>query len=309
MASADDVSRLASWAKDHGCVFRFLKVASHPLRGGYGLFNSSATAGSDDDSLALVVPSSLIISIGLVSEAAQESEELAAVLSSLPDIPTLEPILAIFLLYQLYLRRLNVPSKWTTYLDFLPKSMLLPITWNEQEIDLLVRSSTSISQAVLSKLAFLKSLYTSLQQVPGWFQSISWDDFILAESWVSSRTIESPRTKEPLLVPILDMANHSTSRNAAWKVMDKGIELRREPLNISVNEEVTISYDWDRGTGERLYRYGFIEDLNSNVPSKAMTLFDLSSPPRVRGGNVFRITLASVEDRFTDLSFLSYENW
>jgi len=46
------------------------------------------------------------------------------------------------------------------------------------------------------------------------------------------------------------MANHSASRNAAWEVTSEGIELRREPVDIAAGEEISISYDLDRGTGE-----------------------------------------------------------
>ena len=104
------------------------------------------------------------------------------------------------------------------------------------------------------------------------------------------------------------MANHSTSRNAAWEVTDDGVELRREPIDIATGEELTISYDLDRGTGERLYRYGFIEDADLNVPTKEIALLD-PSPSSVPGGNVYRINPTCLRDGFSDLSFLTYENW
>ena len=226
----------------------------------------------DHERTALFIPTSLIISMDLVSEAAQESDELANVLNALPHHPNLEPIITVFLLYQVYLRRENRPRKLSTYVENLPKSTLLPITWSEKEIQFLSWSGTSISRAVPAKLAFLKSAFGTLQHVQGWFNSISWEDYILAESWVSSRTIEDPRTGTPLLVPLLDMANHSPLRNAAWEVTDEGIELRREPVDIPAGGEITISYDLDRGTGERLYRYGFIEDPNMETMSKGVTL-------------------------------------
>ena len=104
------------------------------------------------------------------------------------------------------------------------------------------------------------------------------------------------------------MANHSTLRNAAWEITKEGIELRREPVDIGAGEEISISYDLDRGTGERLYRYGFIEDTNLNVPTKEITLLD-PSPSRIPGGNVYRIKLNCLRHGFNNLSFLTYENW
>ena len=103
------------------------------------------------------------------------------------------------------------------------------------------------------------------------------------------------------------MANHSPLRNAAWEVTDQGIELRREPVDIPAGGEITISYDLDRGTGERLYRYGFIEDPNMESMSKGVTLVG-PFPARLPGGNIFRITADCVLDGFK-LSCLSYENW
>jgi hypothetical protein len=306
----DDAVTLTSWAIHHGCTFHYLQISIHEEYGGYGLFNSTSTTAADDDIVraALFIPNSLIISIDLISEAAEESEELADVLNVLPPLQNLEPIITVFLLYQVYLQRHGIPSKWSIYIDHLPKSSLLPMTWNKNEINFLIQSSTSISRAVPAKLAFLKSIYETLKVSSEWFQSITWNDYILAESWVSSRTVECPRTSTPLLIPILDMANHSTSRNAAWEVTDGGIELRREPVDIAAGEELTISYDLDRGTGERLYRYGFLEEAYLNVPTKEITLLD-PSPPRLPGGNVYRINLNSVRGGFSNLSFLTYENW
>ena len=310
MPCHDDLLQLAIWAIAKGCVFNSLKVCAHEQHGGYGLFNTTSTLATDDDDrrTCLFIPNSLIISIDSISKAAEESEELADTLNKLPSIPTLEPMITIFLLYQVNLQRHRIPTTWSKYIDYLPKASLLPITWNPQELDFLVQSQSSISNAVPAKLAFLKSIYDTLHPREGWFQSISWEDFLLAESWVSSRTIECPRTNTPVLVPVLDMANHSSSRNAAWEITDEGIELIREPVDISAGEEITISYDLDRGTGERLYRYGFIEDMNLGISSKEIMLFGLLAP-RVSGGNVFRLTLDSVKDSFRDLSFLTYENW
>jgi hypothetical protein len=110
------------------------------------------------------------------------------------------------------------------------------------------------------------------------------------------------------------MANHSPLRNAAWEVTSLtnecgGIELIREPVDIYREEEICISYDLDRGSGERLYRYGFFEDASETAVSKGITLFASIPETRIPGGNVFRISLSDVRDRFNNLSFLTYENW
>jgi hypothetical protein len=253
----------------------------------------------------------LIISIELIAEAADESEELADILNSLNDIPTssVEHLVAIFLLYQVHLTRTGNSSHWSTYIDNLPKSSLVPIAWNSHELSLLSFSGISISRAVHAKLRSLRAMYDILHGQPGWFQSILWEDYLLAQCWVSSRTIEHPETNQPILVPILDMANHSPLRNAAWEVTENGIEVRREPVAIAADEELTISYDLDRGTGERLYRYGFLEDPSESAMTKSITLLTLTSIPHGTKPGIFTIPLSVIRDSFQDLSFLTYSNW
>jgi hypothetical protein len=311
MSNDDNVDELYNWAVRHGCRFQSAIVAPHPLYGGYGIFNSRNSAANEDEELRLAVfiPNTLIVSIDLISEQADESDELAEALNALPELPTLEPIIAVFLLYHLYLSRKGREGRWSTYLKFLPKSTMLPVSWNESEKALLHNCHTSISVAVPAKVASLRGIYSELQNSSKWFQSISWDEYVLADCWVSSRSILDPNTDTPILVPILDMANHSPSRNAAWEVSENGMELRREPVEITDKEELTISYDLDRGTGERLYRYGFIEDMTPGACSKAISLFGRNIPSPVPSGNIFRISLGSIQDGFHGLSFLTYENW
>jgi hypothetical protein len=301
----DTPSALESWAIENGCVFDSVKVSPHPTYGGLGLFNVASTSEHcDANRTGVFIPNSLIISIESISEVAGESVALADVLNALPATPSLEPLLTVFLLYQVSLNRAASPGNWSTYIDHLPEKSLLPITWNDSELLVLEQSSTSISSAVLAKLTSLRSIYKNLRQVEGWFQAISLQDYLLAESWVSSRTIEHPHTNKPILVPILDMANHSPIRNAAWEVTDHGIEVRREPVDIAEGKEITISYDIDRGTGERLYRYGFMEDPCPSALSKEVILLTPSLPP-----SAFKISLHALRDSFQDLSFLTYDNW
>jgi len=303
------ITDLTNWAKHHGCTFHSVHISNHPQYGDLGIFNTKHTfASNQDEHLAIFVPYAIIISSDVVSEEAQHDKELQNVLNALPDTPTVEPILSVFLLYHLYLLRSGGTSKWSVYIENLPKTSLRPIHWNQEEIVVLQLAGTSISRAILAKLSFLKTYYDALRQVDGWFQTITWDDYLLAESWVSSRTLSCPRNDKPILVPILDLVNHSSVRNAAWEMTLEGVELIREPVDIPAGGEVAIAYDLDRGTGERLYRYGFIEDESYDCISKEVVLFDVS-PSRVFGGNVVRLRLEVVKGGFSDLSFLNYENW
>jgi hypothetical protein len=308
----ENCSRLFNWAVRNGCTFQSLTISPHPHYGGLGLFNTTTTSPSSNDPshLALSIPTSLIISIDTISNEANHSEDLAKVLNSLPELPTMEPIIAIFLCYQLSLLRTEKPSKWTDYIACLPQKTNLPTTWSTKELHFLIQSNSTISNPVKSKISFSTQIHSHLQQHSppnSWFHEISLQDYLLSESWVSSRTIEN--TQSPILVPILDLANHRPDRNAAWEITPQGIELIREPVEITEGEEICISYDLGRGTGERLYRYGFLEDWREDSVAREVTLFDLVGGSRVQGGNVFRIGIVDVIGSFKDLSFLTYENW
>jgi hypothetical protein len=306
-------STLVKWALENGCIFNCAKICLHPVYGGLGLFNSKDTAPHDAERTAIFIPNSLIITFKSIEELSNESDQLADVFNALlPVTASGEHSLAIFLLYQVHLDRAGTPGKWSTYVNNLPKSSLAPYTWNDQEIEFLFQSFSSISRAVPAKVASTKSIYESVHQIPGWFQSVSWQDYLLAVFWVSSRALESPgKTDQAMLVPILDMANHSRARNAAWEVTDKGIELRREPVEVAADEEIVISYDVLRGTGERVYRYGFIEDLSPLAVTNELTLLT-PDPPMILGGtrcDAFILMASSVRDAFRDLSFFTYANW
>jgi hypothetical protein len=299
-----DVTVLRDWATENGCVFNSAEVRVHP-RGGYGLFNSCSTDVSDI--IALFIPQSIVISIELIAEEAEQSEELREALLCLPDTPTLEPCIAVFLLYQLYLRRKRLPTKWDTYLDFVPSAPFLPVSWSQHEIELL--QATTMPDVVPRQLQLLQSMFENLSNNGSWFSSFSFDEFVLAYTWTITRTIEDPTTHAPVLVPILDMANHSSSRTAFWERTETGFELHREPFPLSSNQELCILYHTNRGSAETLFRYGFIEDTDPSHCSSEVILMNTSSPHRIPRGNIFRIQLSFAMEHFDDLSFLTYENW
>jgi hypothetical protein len=307
-----NIQPLIDWATSHGCTFNSATVVPHGAFPGHGLFNTVSTPAdqSDPSRLALFVPDSLIISLRRIHAEYELSDELAEVISAIGDFATLEPTITVFLLWQVYLARKGTPGKWATYVEYLPRKTMLPITWNDAELLFLSNHETTISRPVGGKVAALRKLYDRIRSETGegWFQSISWEDFILAESWVSSRGIEDPESETPMLVPVFDMANHAASRNCAWEITEHGLELRREPVPIAKDEELNIWYDVERGTGERLHRYGFVADLNPEKCSDSI-VFPASLRPKLFLGHIFRIPYSAVQRSFRDLSFLTYENW
>jgi hypothetical protein len=296
------MSVLQNWAIENGCTFNSTEIRVHP-RGGYGLFNSRSTSSSDE--VALFIPQSLVISIELIAEEAEKSEELLDSLQRLPDTPSLDPYITVFLLYQVYLQRTGRATKWGTYLDFLPPTTLLPVAWNDEEIDLL--NLTTMPDVVPKQLSLLNYIYQTVRQNPSWFTSISFKDFLLANTWTISRIIQCPLSHSPILVPILDMANHSSTRTASWERISTGFELHREPISLSPHDELCILYHTNRGSAETLFRYGFVDDSDSSHESLEVIL-SYPSSSRIPRGNVFRIPFDYVKDRFDDLSFLTYEN-
>src|SRR5271163_4466185 len=98
------ITDLTNWAKQHGCTFHSVHISQHPQYGDLGIFNSKQTLASNlGQHLAIFVPYTLIISAEVVSEETQHDKELENALNALPDTPTVEPILSVFLLYHLYL--------------------------------------------------------------------------------------------------------------------------------------------------------------------------------------------------------------
>ena len=248
-----------------------------------------------------------MVSLDLIVGVTEEQEELSEVIERLPKLPTLEPILTLFLLWNSYLQRAGTGNKFGAYVASLPRQTWLPITWSEREISLLNSLNLSISHAVSDKRAFLHRVWERLREGGGWFANVTWEEYILAESWVSSRTLEDGADGGHILVPIIDFANHSSRPNARWFIRDggdmegeSGVELIVDP-NVTHGEEICIAYDSYRGSGEQLYRYGFVEDMSVEKLSKEVIVVD--------DGVVFRIGERSVSDGFCNLGFLTYRNW
>ena len=306
MSSASPLD-LLQWATQHKAHIQNLTIRRHPTYG-QGLYKRSSSPDSNkDDEARMFIPTSIIISLDLIFRFTEEQQELSEVIERLPKLPTLEPILTLFLLWNIYLERAGTGSKFGSYVTRLPRETWLPITWSEREISLLDIMDLSISHAVSEKRAFLHRLWERLRRGGGWFATVTWEEYILAEAWVSSRTVEAGVEGGHSLVPIIDFANHSSRPNARWFIRDgcdteggSGVELIVNP-NVKNGEEIRIAYDFYRGSGEQLYRYGFIEDMSVEKMSKQVIVVD--------DGVVFRIGEGNVNDSFCDLGFLTYRNW
>ncbi len=137
----------------------------------------------------------------------------------------------------------NNNNNWDSWVESLPalREMNLPIAWDRQYIEDLV--GTSIYDATLSKVNFLKFRYKRFFEsaevrdlVKEYVMSgpapklhtesdieLAFKDWVLIESWISSRSLEVfYRDQRELclgLVPVVDMANHdSVNSNAKYEL-------------------------------------------------------------------------------------------
>lgn len=86
-------------------------------------------------------------------------------------------------------------------------------------------------------------------------------DWIRLDAWYRSRSLEIPDAGE-VMVPVLDMANHSSNANATWRRTSNGnlsLVLNSDE-KLHEGEEVTINYGSQKGDAEYLFSYGFIDE-------------------------------------------------
>lgn len=215
-------------------------------------------------------------------------------------------VLTRFFIYEILTsRRGDAPDsdKWLTWVQSLPPvaEMNLPISWDRQDLEDLV--GTSIYEATLSKINFLKFRYkkffeseTVRNLVADYVKAgskpdltmetnteITFKDWVLIESWIASRSLEVVDTataesdQKSLclgLVPIVDMCNHSYASNAKYELDPETCAVSLVATKpISKGEQVFISYGDEKGSGEMLFSYGFLP--SSNVPNARDATFTI----------------------------------
>jgi len=72
-----------------------------------------------------------------------------------------------------------------------------------------------------------------------------------------------------MLVPLLDQANHSPLRNAAWEVLPSGeVALIREPVDFKPARRFVFHMIWREALGNGFIGMGFVEDARDDVVSR-----------------------------------------
>jgi len=196
----------------------------------------------------------------------------------------------------------GVSNPWTEYLRFLPRDVLVPTLWNEDE-RLLLRG-TSLDVAINAKMTALTAEFDAVQStssvIPCWNEllwenkTVSFRDWVRLDALYRSRCLELPRSGESM-VPCIDMINHSAEPTAYYdeNAKDDVVLLVRPGVDLEKGEEVTISYGEAKSAAEMLFSYGFIDPASTieslvlpiepfdDDPLAKAKLVGFGEPPRV----------------------------
>ncbi|CAD6442552.1 697b3389-712a-416d-8197-86d2031d49ae [Sclerotinia trifoliorum] len=175
----------------------------------------------------------------------------------------------------------GVRNPWSDYVRFLPQKVPLPTMWNDEERMLL--TGTSLEDSVISKMVVLSREFGDLRektiQIP-WCHSCWWEDGgpfqpLLLSDWVRLDALYRSRSlvlgnAGDVMVPVLDMANHSFQHTAFWRQASNGnaVLVLEQGIQLDAGSEVTINYG-ARSDAENLFNYGFIDE---KIPFASLVL-------------------------------------
>lgn len=145
---------------------------------------------------------------------------------------------------------------WRPYFRTLPNAieLSLPFSWSLDRVDEL--EFLSIHEATVFKRKFVDAVYKAASEaVAETFKEVSLHTWILTFEWIASRCLSTP-AGEAILVPVIDLVNHSEHANARYDFVDGDVILvATRP--IKSGEQVYIDYG-PRSSGEFLFKYGFV---------------------------------------------------
>ncbi|GKT49009.1 SET domain-containing protein [Colletotrichum spaethianum] len=166
----------------------------------------------------------------------------------------------------------GVSTPWTEYVKYLPPQVPVTTLWTEQEREML--NGTSLESATAAKIVALTDEFDELHEtsssLPFWNElfwesdKVSLIDWVRVDAWFRSRCLELPKSGEAM-VPVLDLANHSSEANAYYEENNKDevVLLLRPGCRVSSGEEMTISYGDAKSGAEMLFSYGFIDPASA----------------------------------------------
>ncbi|KAL4940709.1 hypothetical protein BDV06DRAFT_17610 [Aspergillus oleicola] len=279
-----------------GVTFRKLKAENGTDKGGAIVATEDRQSDDGSSNNILIVPSDLVLSLGMVQERSRYDSHLRDVLEAVGDFgKTARGAILIFLLIQIShsspdlasaKHKIGTSSAWSEYIKFLPSFIPLPTFWSPPELELLRGTSLRIAYEakILSLEKELDHLRAATEEIE-WCRDLWWnEEAVTIEEWkyldavLRSRMVDLPG-HGCSIVPCVDMANHAPDSvvNALYERDEEGnaVLQMRAGKGLSADEEVTISYGEDKAASEMVFSYGFLESERSDA--KQMFL-DLNIP-------------------------------
>ena len=162
-------------------------------------------------------------------------------------------------------------TAFSEYVKFVADERSLPTFWTEEERQWLW--ATTLERHVAAKLRSLEKEYHAFYEASKdvswseqwWGESgcLSLEDWKIVDAMYRSRAMDFD-SYGLCLVPIMDMANHTTEQgaNAMYAIEGDNKEARLYldgKSSVERREEIKIIYGLDKGASEMLFSYGFID--------------------------------------------------
>lgn len=268
-----------NWIQKNHIDLTNVEIFSSPDKGTGLRFTSDNPSG-----IVLRVSKNILISANHVRQWAKdgtylEDKPLDFLRTSLEWLKSEKDIIVLFLA----LVDAKGSSDMSDYVKGLPaqKDMDQPWSWSEDEIFDSLRG-TSLLMACVHKKGHVSARYEAIVRSKGGESLVSESQFLLAEQWVVSRSLEIPNeptiasaeaTASPglsiCMVPVLDFVNHAPGANCRFEVVDNGdvVLVVNENVPIKSGDEVFINYGPDKSAAEFLFCYGFIDANHGSAKS------------------------------------------
>ncbi|KAH8170650.1 SET domain-containing protein [Sarocladium implicatum] len=296
MASPEQsIAAFPAWALLNGIDLNGLKLDQVPGKG-FGFVTVQQPTATEDERITsdtsqdvIRIPRDLILSSEAVDDYAKVDQNFRQLLQVAEQhvrcIPTRGKIV-LYLFSHLVSGRNSsgrhragiASTAWSEYIKFLPRDVPVPTLWQGDDRKRTHNVCTKV--ALDAKMAALEAEFEQLREMttslPFWHTAwwehgtATIDDWILADAWYRSRSLELPQAGEAM-VPGLDMVNHSYEPTARYEELSDGsvaLQVHTSSQKRSGNE-VTISYGQTKSAAEMLFSYGFID---SSSAARELTL-------------------------------------
>ncbi|KAF6844857.1 set domain-containing protein [Colletotrichum musicola] len=248
---------------------------------GLGLISNKALSREEetfDIPTLLRIPHELVLSAEAVENYAKVDRNFRELLDAAGHKSTRHDICLFLLTQKVLSDRPKTPTKggvstpWTEYVKYLPPQVPVTSLWTEPEREML--NGTSLESATAAKIVALTDEFDELREtsaaLPFWNElfwesdKVSLIDWARVDAWFRSRCLELPKSGEAM-VPVLDLANHSSKANAYYEEngKDEVVLLLRPGCRVESGEEMTISYGDAKSGAEMLFSYGFIDPASA----------------------------------------------